>query len=64
MASHNLGSSGKPVRLPTVDSDQKSDINSLMQRVNMDTAFLNLAKNDSELVDDMKKAIVRLTAQA
>jgi hypothetical protein len=33
-----------------------------MQRVNMDTAFLNLAKNDSELVDDMKKAIVRLTA--
>ena len=36
----------------------------MMQRVNMDTAFLNLAKNDSELVDDMKKAIVRLTAQA
>jgi hypothetical protein len=46
------------------ESELGSEIGTLMQKVNMDNAFLNLAKNDSELVDEMKKAITRLTSQA
>lgn len=59
----HMGSSGKPVRLQP-ESELGSEIGTLMQKVNMDNAFLNLAKNDSELVDEMKKAITRLTSQA
>ena len=48
---------GQPVRLPTLDLNMKLEIDSLLQKVNLDSAFLNLAKNDSELVTEMKKAI-------
>ena len=61
MASHNIGSLKKPFRVTGNESD--GQIENLMKRVNMETAFLNLAKNDEELVDEMKKAIVRLQSQ-
>ena len=35
----------------------KSEIDSLLQKVDLNSAFLNLAKNDSDLVTEMKKAI-------
>lgn len=35
-----------------------SDIDGLLSKVNMNSAFLGLAKNDTELVNDMKAAIV------
>ena len=37
-----------------------SDLDSLMNKVNMNSTFTNLKRNDSELVDEMKKAIVQL----
>ena len=37
-----------------------SDIDGLLSKVNMNSAFLGLAKNDTELVNDMKAAIVQL----
>ena len=37
-----------------------SDLNSLINKVNMNSTFTNLKRNDSELVDEMKKAIVQL----
>ena len=47
-------------RIAAADHSLGSDIDSLLQKVNMNSAFLGLAKNDSELVNDMKSAIVQL----
>lgn len=44
-------------RLTAGDHTISSDIDSLLAKVNMKTAFINLAKNDQELVHDMKQAI-------
>ena len=41
-----------------------SDIDGLLQKVNINSAFLNLARNDSDLINDMKEAIVQLYSQA
>ena len=41
-----------------------NDIEDLLTKVTMNGAFLNLAKNDEQLVNDMKQAIVKLHAQA
>ena len=35
-----------------------SDIENLLNKVNINSAFLSLAKNDNDLVSDMKNAIV------
>ena len=41
-----------------------SDIENLLHKVNINSAFLSLAKNDNDLVTDMKNAIVQLWNQA
>ena len=46
------------------DHGLKADIDSVLQKVNMNSAFTNLCKNDSELVNGMKTAIEQLYAQA
>jgi len=35
-----------------------SDIEPLLQKVNLNSAFLNLAKNDADMVQEMKQAII------
>jgi len=37
--------------------DHTINVDHLMQKVNLNSAFLNLAKNDADLVNDMKVAI-------
>lgn len=51
-------------RLTAGDHTISSDIDSLLAKVNMKTAFINLAKNDQELVHDMKQAISQLFGQS
>ena len=47
-------------RIAFADHTLSSDLDSLLNKVNMNSTFCNLKKNDSDLVDDMKKAIVQL----
>lgn len=51
-------------RIAYADHTLSTDIDSLLQKVNINSAFLNLARNDSELINDMKAAIVQLYTQA
>jgi len=51
-------------RISVADHSIGTEIESLMQKVNLNSAFLSLAKNDSELVSEMKNAIVQLWNQA
>lgn len=39
---------------------QNTAIQSLLNRVDMNSAFLNLAKNDEELISDIKSAIINM----
>jgi len=47
-------------RISAADHSIGSDIENLLQKVNLNSAFLSLAKNDSDLVNDMKNAILQL----
>ena len=58
MSSKPTSSKFQTNRIAYADHTLSSDIDSLLQKVNMNGAFLNLAKNDSELINDMKAAIV------
>lgn len=51
-------------RISVADHSIGSDIENLLQKVNLNSAFLSLAKNDSDLVNDMKNAILQLWSQA
>ena len=51
-------------RITYADHTLSSDVDDLLQKVNINSAFLNLARNDSELINDMKSAIVELYSQA
>ena len=51
-------------RISVADHTMGSDIEGLLQKVNMNSAFLSLAKNDGELVEDMKNAITSMWNQA
>ena len=51
-------------RMSIADHTLGSDIEHLLAKVNINSAFLNLAKNDSDLVNDMKSSIVQLWNQA
>lgn len=51
-------------RISVADHSMGSDIENLLQKVNLNSAFLSLAKNDSDLVNDMKNAILQLWNQA
>jgi len=51
-------------RISAADHSIGSDIENLLQKVNLNSAFLSLAKNDSDLVNDMKNAILQLWSQA
>ena len=46
------------------DHTHSSDLDSLMDKVNMNTAFTNLARNDAMLVNEMKNAITELYKRA
>ena len=46
------------------DHTLHSDLESLLQKVNLNSAFTNLAKHDQALVTDMKTAIVELYRQS
>ena len=58
LASPPVGHNSK--RMSLADHTIGSDIDTILQKVNINSAFLGLAKNDNELVEDMKKAIVQL----
>ena len=45
------------------DHSLEGSIDGLIQKVNLNSAFLGLAKNDHDLVEDMKKAIKYLYEQ-
>ena len=47
-------------RISLADHTIGSDIEGILQKVNTNSAFLSLAKNDNQLVEDMKKAMVQL----
>lgn len=51
-------------RIAFADHTLSSDIDSLINKVNMNSTFTNLKRNDSELVSDMKTAIVHLYSQS
>lgn len=45
---------------PQMQPLQNHALQSLLNRVDMNSAFLNLAKNDEELINDIKSAIINL----
>ena len=51
-------------RIAVADHTIGTEIDNLLQKVNINSAFLSLAKNDADLVNDMKNAIVNLWNQA
>lgn len=52
------------VQQTDIHSLQNSAIRSLVSRVDMNSAFLNLAKNDAELIQDIKSAIINMSEEA
>ena len=40
------------------------DINELLEKVNMSSAFVNLAKDDAQIIEDMKQCMVHLNEEA
>lgn len=51
-------------RISVADHTIGSDIGHLLQKVNLNSAFLNLAKNDADMVQEMKQAIIALWEDA
>ena len=58
------GSFSKPTRISIADHTMGSEIDNILQKVNINSAFLSLGKNDHDLVEDMKQAIVQLWNQS
>jgi hypothetical protein len=56
-----VGQESGPLKAdPSLQPLQNSALQSLLNRVDMNSAFLNLAKNDEELINDIKSAIINL----
>ena len=64
MSSKPTSSKFQTNRIAYADHTLSTDIDSLINKVNLNSAFLNLSRNDSELVNDMKAAIVQLYTQS
>ena len=46
--------------ITVADHTITSDIDSLLKKVNLNSAFTNLGKNDAQLVQEMKTAVTEL----
>jgi hypothetical protein len=49
-----------PLGAPVKPLNQSVDVNAILEKVSMNSAFLKLAKEDSELIGEMKQAIKTL----